>query len=364
MKMGGSKNFYQSAASFMGFQLLNNDLNSLVPTTAGTEVGAWGWVAGNQSQCNVRSARAADVRTGNTAGMQISIPLGLISGFGRCKQYIPLSVVGELAIILQTGTANEVLFAVSTSTAGDYSLSKISLEYDVVVPTGGFMSMLQKVAMEDGFMIPYESTIVGTGGQITASTSALQESSIIVSRSTNYLLRASVVQIPTTGGNTLGYPSQSCFSHSGVNSYQFKIGSSVFPQLPAEQDASMFTTSLAAYGSPQNENGSVVNRALWANSTNPGTAGTAAVFETAQAASGGAVKFAYADSFIPSYGFQTLKGAAEPSLLDAVSVSGASGSQVVVSIISAPSVAYTPYVSLVATRILAVGSGTVTVRGA
>lgn len=364
MKMGGSKNYYQTAGSFQGFQLLNNDLNSALPTTAGTELGAWGYVAGNQSAASTRAFRAADVRTGNTAGMQISIPLGLISGFGRCKQYIPLSVLGELAIILQTGTANDVLFAISTSTAGDYSLSKISLEYDVVVPTAGYMSMLQKVAMEDGFVIPYESTIVATGAQISTSASALQESSVIVSRATNYLLRASVVQIPSTGGNTLGYPSQSCFSHAGTNSFQFKIGSQVYPQLPAEQDAAMFTTSLAAYGSPLNENGSVVNRALWANNTNAGTAGTAAVYETAQAASGGPVKFAYADSFIPSYGFQTIKGGAEPSLLDAVSLAGASGSQLVATIISAPSATMIPYVSLVATRMLTAGSGQVQVRGA
>jgi len=349
----------------MGFQLLNADLNSAVPSsTDTTSIGAWGYVAGNQAAAAVRSARAADVRTGNTAGMQVSIPLGLISGFFRCAQYIPLSVLGELAIVATTGTANDVLFTTASSTAGDYSLARCSLEYDVVVPTSGYMQMLQKVALEDGFMIPFESTIISAGGVISASASALQESTIIVSRATNYLLRASLVQIPVTGGNTLGYPSQSCFSHAGAYSYQMKIGSSVYPQLPAEQDAAMFTTSLAAYGSPMNENGSVVNRALWAQSTNAATAGTPATYETAQVASGGSVKFCYADSFIPTYGFQTIKGGAEPSLLDAVSLSGASGSQLQVAIVSAPSVAYTPYVSLVATRLLTAGGGTVSVKGA
>jgi hypothetical protein len=365
MKMGGSKSFYQSAASFMGFQLLNQDLNAAVPSsTDSTSIGAWGYVAGNQAACATRSARVADPRTGNTAGMQVSIPLGLISGFGRCAQYIPLSVLGELAIVATTGTANDVLFSTSSSTTGDYSLSRISLEYDVVVPTASYMQMLQKVALEDGFMIPYESTIISAGGVIAASPSALRESTIIVSRATNYLLRASLIQQPQTGGNTLGYPSQSCFSHAGTYSYQLKIGSSVYPQLPAEQDAAMFTTSLAAYGSPMNENGSVVNRALWAQNTNAATAGTPQTYETAQVASGGTVKFCYADSFIPSYGFQTIKGGAEPSLLDAVSLSGASGSQLQVAVVSAPSADMTPYVSLVATRLLTAGGGTVSVKGA
>jgi hypothetical protein len=365
MKMGGSKSYYQSAGSFQGFQLLNQDLNASVPSsTDTTSIGAWGYVAGNQAGAATRSARGADVRTGNTAGMQVSIPLGLVSGFFRCAQYCPLPVVGEIAIIAQTGTASTVLFSTSSSTDGDYSLSKISLEYDVVVPTSGYLQMLQKVAMEEGFMIPYESTIVGTGGVISASASALQESTIIVSRATNYLLRASLIQVPQTGGNTLGYPSQSAFSHAGTLSYQMKIGSSTYPQLPAEQDAAMFNTSLAAYGSPMNENGSVVNRALWGQSTNAGTAGTPATYETAQVASGGSVKFCYADSFIPSYGFQTIRGGAEPSLLDAVSLSGASGSQLQVALISAPSTAYNPFVSLVATRMLTAGSGTVMVKGA
>lgn len=365
MKMGGSKSFYSSAGSFMGFQLLNPDLNSAVPSsTDATSIGAWGYVAGNQAACAVRSARAADVRTGNTAGMQISIPLGLISGFFRCAQYCPLMTVGEIAIVAQTGTASDVLFTTSSSTDADFSLSKISLEYDVVIPSSAYVSMLQKVAMEDGFMIPFESTIVGTGGVISASASALQESTIIVSRATNYLLRAATIQVPVTGGNTLGYPSQSCFSHAGTNSFQYKIGSSTYPNLPATQDAAMFTTSLAAYGSPMNENGSVVNRALYCQNTNAGTPGTAATYETAQVATGGTVKFCYADSFIAAYGFQTIKGGAEPSLLDAVSLSGSSGSQLQVALVSAPSAAVIPYVALVATRLLTAGGGTVSVKGA
>lgn len=366
MKLGGSRSYYQSAGSFQGFQLLNGDLIPELPlSSSAATMAVWGCVANTQNGAAVRSARAADVRTGNTAGMQVSIPLGLMTGVGRCRQYLPVAVLGELALILQTGTANDVLFTTASSTAGDYSLSKISLEYDVVVPSSAYMSLLQKIAMEDGgFMIPYESTIVATGGQISASATALQESSIIVSRATNHLLRASVIQIPTVGGNTLGYPSQSCFAHAGTNSFQFRIGSSMYPQVPADGDAAMFSTSLAAYGSPLNENGSVINRALWAQSTNATTAGTAATYETAQVATGGSVKFVYGDSFIPSYGFQTVKGGAEPAQVDGVSLAGASGSQLVCSLISAPSAAYTPYVSLVALRFIQAASGAVSVKGA
>jgi hypothetical protein len=122
--------------------------------------------------------------------------------------------------------------------------------------------------------------------------------------------------------------------------------------------------SLAAYGSVMQENGTVTNRVLWGNSTNGATAGTPAVYETAQVASGGSVKFAYADKFIPSYGFQTVKGSAEPLAVDGISLAGASGSQLIVSLVQAPGVAYTPFVILTALRFIKAQGGAVQVVGA
>jgi hypothetical protein len=122
--------------------------------------------------------------------------------------------------------------------------------------------------------------------------------------------------------------------------------------------------SLCAYGSASQENGTVVNRVLWGNSTDGSAAGTPAVFETAQAASGGTVKFAYGDSFIPSYGFQTVKGAASPLDVDGVSLAGASGSQIIATLVQAPGVAYTPFVCLVALKFIKAMGGSVQVIGA
>jgi len=126
----------------------------------------------------------------------------------------------------------------------------------------------------------------------------------------------------------------------------------------------MFNMSLAAYGSVLQENGTVVNRVLWGNSTNGGTAGTAAVFETAESSASGTVKFAYGDKFIPSYGFQVVKGDAEPMAVDGISLAGASGSQLIVSLLSAPGVAYTPFVILTALKFLKAQGGSVSVVGA
>jgi len=369
MKMGGSRSYYESAGSFQGFELLNADLDVTVPTTVFTvgSTSAWGFVQNNVTDLNVRCARAAAPQWGNIAGEQRSIPLGLMSGVGRMKTYLPIALLGELSIVLIAGTPGESLFQISNAANVNYSLAAVSIEYDIVVPAQPYMALLQKVASDagdSGLNLPFESSIVTAGGQISTSSSALVENTVIVSRATNHLLRAHVVQIPAALQQAQSYPSQSCFSHAGVWSVQWRIGSQVYPQVAAQGDASIFNMSLAAYGSPQLESGSVVNRALWGNSTDGSTAGTAAVFETAQAATGGTTKFAYADSFIPSYGFQTVKGASEPLDLDGVSLAGASGSQLITTIVSAPYANYTPFVILVATKIISAKSGAVTVMGA
>jgi hypothetical protein len=138
----------------------------------------------------------------------------------------------------------------------------------------------------------------------------------------------------------------------------------VYPQVAAQGDAALFNMSLAAYGSVLQENGSVTNRCLWGNSTNGATAGTPAVYETAQVSTGGSTKWAYADRFIPSYGFQVVQGAAEPLAVDGVSLAGASGSQLIVSLVQAPGVAYTPFVVLTALKFIKAQAGAVSVVGA
>lgn len=365
MFLGGSKSYMQTAGSLQGWELLNNDLVTTVPTSAGVGNTAYGYVAGNVATINTRQTRAAAAVFNNIAGEQNSIPLGLISGLGRMRQYIPIALIGEIAFVLQTGSAGDVLFSTSSSTDATYTLTNISLEYDIVVPNERYFSLLQKIAMEDGagLVMPYESTVVSTGGVISAS-ATLQESVAIVSRATNNLLRASVVQIPTTATALIGFPSQSCFGHAGVYSVQYRVGSLVFPQVAAQGDASLFNMSLSAYGSVQQENGTAINRSLWGNSTNGATAGTIAVYETAEVSTGGTLKFAYADKFIPTYGFQVVKGAAEPLQVDGISLAGASGSQLIVSIVSAPGIGYTPYVLLTALRYIVAKQGAVSVQGA
>ena len=372
MTMGGSRTYYQSAGSLQGFELLNNDLVTTVPvqatsvTSSITGITAWGYVVGNQGSISARSARASNAVFNSIAGEQRSIPLGLICGLGRMKQYLPIALTGELALVLITGQNTDVLFTTANTSTGDYALSNISLEYDIVVPDTRYMQVLQRVAMEDpaGLTMPYESSIVSTAAAIAASSTSLTQNDLIVSRATNHLLRASVVQIPSTAVSFLGFPSQSCFGHAGVYSAQFRIGSQVYPQVAAQGDASLFNMSLAAYGSVMQENGSVTNRVLWGNSTNGATAGTAAVYETAEAASSGTTKFCYADRFVPTYGFQTVKGPSEPLAVDGVSLAGASGSQLIVSLVSAPGVAYTPFVILTALKFIKAQGGAVQVVGA
>lgn len=370
MAMGGSQTYYRTAGSLQGFELLNPDLVSEAPTTTAITNGTqtqYGVVANNVASISARYKRGATFMWNNTAGSQRSVPLGLLMGVGKCPTYIPLALMGEMSFVFQTGSAGEVLFQASASTDATYTISNLSLEADIVIPNGTYLQLLQKVASEEGgITIPYESHIVATGGQIgttgTPATSLL-ESSVIVSRATNHLTKSAVVFVPTALTSSINYPSQSAFSHAGLWAVQTRIGSQVFPNIASTGDAAIFNVSLAAYGSVVQENGSCSNRCLFAQSTNGGTAGTPLSFEDAVSTSG-AVRFAYADRCVPSYGYRVVKGASEPLDVDGVSLAGAAGSQLVYTIVSAPQTGYTPYVVLTALRFIKASAGAVSVIGA
>lgn len=365
MALAGSKSYYQTAGSLQGFELLNDDLATALPP-----VGAYGYVAGNLTAMNARHKRIAANPFNGVAGEQRSIPLGLCCGLGRMNTYLPISLVGELALVLTTGTAKDLLInsAVAGSVLSDYSLSNISIEYDVVVPDQRYFMLLKKIATEEGngLIMPYESTVVSTSQPINASAS-LTEATIIVSRATNNLLRAHVVFVAQAGLSVETYPSQSCFSKAGCYSVQFKIGSQVYPQIAAQGEASLFNQSMAAYGSVTQENGTVINRNMWGNSTDPGITTLTGLSSLETSESAVAVtpgKFAYADKFIPSYGFQTLKGGVEHNIVDGVNLSGSSGSQLIVSATMAPQIIYVPFVITVATKFIVAKGGSVMVQGA
>ena len=224
-------------------------------------------------------------------------------------------------------------------------------------------------------MMPFESTICTSGAAVAASTGPLLETNIIVSRATSHLLRTSLVLIPSRGVSSTAWPSQSCFSHAGIWSYQNRIGSQVYPQIPAQGDADMFNLALEAYGSVSQENGTCINRQLWGTSTATTANGTSnAVYETPAVtwsatptvtlAGQGAAQFGYADSCIPSYGFRTVKGAADQLDVDGINLSASSGSQLITTLLAAPPTAYTPYVTLTALKFITARGNSVTVAGA
>ena len=368
-RLGGSQTWYRTSGSFQGFEMLNSELNNgnltaAAPTTATVTAysGAWADVSNNLAAISGRTNSSAGSTTYNPLqGEQRAIPLGLLTGVGRMKQYLPLSVLGELTLTLFTGDKSTVVFQNGATADGDYSLSGVFLEYDVVVGHPSYMELLAKVAndpADQGIVLPFESTIASSSGTIAASSAALVENSIVVSRATNHLLRAMLVQQPTALFATNNYPIQACFPHCGTYSVQWRVGSMYYPQVPAIGDASLWMMTQLAYGSTNQEAASCINREQWRQTTAV-TAGTAGATATE-----GNVKFCYADSFIPAYGFQTVKGDAEPLLVDGISLSGASGSQLVCVVQNSPSVTVTPTVFLVALRFIQCQGGAVRIQGA
>jgi hypothetical protein len=371
VKLAASQTWYKTSGSFCGFELLNNELNTGPVSTSVTFAlsqaysGAWGDVSGNCPAINARTGSAATVAN-PLAGEQRCLPLGLISGVGRMKQYLPLSVLGEINLTLYTGSRQEIMFQNTlANTDADFSLGGVYIEYDVVVGHPEYMNLLARVANdpnEQGLVLPFESTIMTSSGTIAASASALVENSIVVSRATNHLVRTFLLQQYTANLASTAFPSQSCFNHAQTNKVQWRVGSMYYPQIPAEGDASIWCAAQLAYGSASlNEASSCINRVMWAQTTN-----AAAPSVAAQASSGyeGVQKFNYADSFIPAYGFQNVKGDAEPLAVDGISLSGASGSQLVCVVTNGPPITVTPTLGLVALRFIQAQAGAVRVQGA
>jgi hypothetical protein len=369
VKLNASTAWLRSAGSFCGFELLNNELlvgDGATPTTVADILaysGAFGDVVNNLPTVAGRQQQLA-YAWNPYGGSQRLMPLGLMSGLGRTRMYLPLNVLGELNITCFTAPANEAcVVAAAQSTTPDYSLAGVFLEYDIVVPIPQYAELLHKIAndpMEAGLMIPFESTITATGGAIAASASSLAETSIVVSRATQNLIRSYLIQQPSALITNINYPSYSAFSHGGAYSIQWRIGSTYHPSIPAEGDASMYAMSQLAYGTAgRNDAAGLANRALWGQNTSTVT-GNAMVARTNE----GAFKFCGADSFTPAYGFQCVKGEAEALDVDGISLSGASGAQAVLVLRSAPDVPMTPFVALVALRFINAHAGAVRVIGA
>jgi hypothetical protein len=381
MTLAGSQTYYKTAGSFQGFRLLNSDLISTIPAAGSSSViasdGQYGYVEANLADAQAREQRAAAPQTGNLTGESRSIPLSLISGFFRARQYLP-DMLGDLTITASTLAPNEFIFnAANGASTGDYQLTNISIEYKVIFPDPRYSAKLREIMMNpnDALLFAYESAIVSTGAQVAASPTSLTENTLIVSRSTNSLSRAAIAFVSSAGLASYSHLGQSCFAHAGIYSAIIRVGSSTYPNFPATGDAALFNMSLAAYGSPTNENGTITNRALWAQSTKFVATGANASYETQKAVYTVAdppvanttndIKFTYGDRCVVAYGFRAAQGAADDiDIGDGLNMSQASGAQLQWVIQQAPLEAYQPFVALTATRVIKCSGGAVSIVGA
>ena len=385
VKLGASQTWYKTSGSFCGFELLNGELGvGVLDSTASSAQAAnqsgynpaWADVSNNTIHITNRCSNATgtvtpvgSTQTGATTvgvcnilgGEQRVLPLGLLSGVGRMRNYLPLGVLGQLSLTLLTGSSAEVCFQNSASTDAYYSLRGVYLEYDVVIPATPYAEILNKMATdpgEGGLILPYESTIMASSGTIPSS-ATLSETSVIVSRATNNLVRSFFIMQPQGLLQSYNFPIQSCFGFGQTQKVQWRIASQFFPSIPAEGEASMWAMSMDAYGAAGNsENGSCINREMWHQDTSK----AAAAVQLAPYY--GNRKFNYADSFIPAYNFRNVKGLAEEVDLDGVSLSQASGAQLVFAITCAPGVTMTPTLGVVATRMISARAGAITIVGA
>jgi hypothetical protein len=346
------KSWYQAAGSFGGWWKFNPDLATGVYPTgtaapmAGNYNPAFGDIAGDVAATGTAGGTWISAGTRHAAGENRVVPLSLLDGFWRCKQYIPLNLLGELVVSFTLASNQEAILTYS-DTSATYTMSDIFMEVDVVQPHYALNEIMLKQANsegENGIVIPYESAVVSQGQAITSGTS-----SVIVSRATNNLRRCLYAQQLTSGLSLYTFPSVSCFGFNATSNWQVRCGSLYFPSQPATTAARMYGLLTSAYGDAVNDKPGIMNRLTY-------TQTSATIASTP-------LKICYADNFIVGYNFDAYKNTAGTNVLDAdgLSVLGMAGSQVVFQVSQTGSVS--PVVSLHATRYLSLQNGTLKIVG-
>ena len=364
-----NKGWLETTGSFANYWTLNPDTSFSVSGVSNTYAApiagppSTGTATAGAASSGVFAPGLGDVTAGrananlrHVAGQDQGIAMGLLTGFFRQHQYIPLFALGELVVSLTCAQNGEALWQ-WTGTDGIYWLSDIYIECELVQPHHQYLSMMNSLTQNDGepgISLAFESTIVSQ-----AVSTAASSASFIVSRASNNLRRILYTQTPTAALSALAYPTTSCFPMEAVNSFQVRIGSLYFPSQPSSSSARMWLQTQSAFGNPDNltESG-VVNWYLYNNTTSSAGAVTNSKALNVQ-------QLAFADKFIYAMCLDNFKSS-EPLDIDGVSVLGQAGSQVVLQVgfASTPGEAITPNVSLVATRYIVLKNGAVSIVGA
>ena len=361
---GADRSWVQGAGSFAGYWSSNPGL-----ATAGSTYPPTAYAVGDVSGALV----SASVR--NKAGTQFAWPLSLASKFFATSAYLPLSQCGELVVQLLCDTAASCLFQRSGNTDGNYTLTNIFLEVDMIQPHYLYSEMLNRVTQlegEQGVVVPYNAVITAQGQSITTAGQA----NIVTSLATNNLRKVVITMSPIAEA-TINYPLQSTFGNHALTGLQFRCGSLYFPSQEAANTGSIFWTSQSAFngGDPVHHRNGVMDINSFSKTTGPGPVGfnvtssyvalTAAAGTQAQNTNG--QKQYYADSCVIAYGFDNYKGG-EPLDADGISVLGQAGSQLVTLLRVAPNATYftsgiIPNIHLERTRYIVLKNGALRVEG-
>lgn len=355
---GADRSWYNGAGSFAGYWASNPSLN-----TAGSTYPPTSYAVGDVSGALV----SASVRY--KAGFQAAWPLSLVSKFFATKQYLPLSQCGELVVQLLCDTAANSLYQRAGNTDGNYSLTNIFLEVDMVQPHYLYAEMLNRVTQlegEQGVVVPYDAVITAQGQSITTSGQA----NIVTSLATNNLRKVVITMSPIAEA-TINYPLQSTFGNHALTGLQFRCGSLYFPSQEAVNTGSIFWTSQSAFngGDPIHMRNGVMDVATFSKTTGPGPVGfcVTSIYSPTTASNTNGQKQYYADSCVIAYGFDNYKGG-EALDADGISVLGQAGSQLVTLLRVAPNATYftqgiIPNIHLERTRYIVLKNGALRVEG-
>ena len=159
----------------------------------------------------VQTVGNSTVTDGTSPGFKYSVPLALLSGFFRCKFFLPILGNRLRFRMVLPNNVVDMLTSVSADNTGaitgaSYTLNNISITYDMLVIQPAYRSaVIEAMKSEQGFRIPFTSYQTGQLGCAAATSQYLKISHDLSNAMSLFLLHNPLrptlaVPVPITGG--------------------------------------------------------------------------------------------------------------------------------------------------------------------
>ena len=189
--------------------------------------------------------RIAEAKNAHFNGLNLTLPLSLISGFCRSRRMFPLPNA-KVEIVIRLATNNEAMIQFAEDSGHTYTISNVELGIDMVDVAPEYQRLIQaEVGGEEGFYYPintYEVVVDNTNVPNSVSQQTYQYTSSAKRVKSMILWRKTADDVKNIGDSIASLP-------CGITEQQLIIGSRRYPESrPFRNPEEMFAHTKRAIG--------------------------------------------------------------------------------------------------------------------